>query len=283
MTCIKLAAILCAALVLQSCSTAAAVPSKSPEPQAETAARLLNKVIPGRPLDKVERLPTRLIERFISPVNNFPGPMRPAARALLSASDDQTKERLIEMLGDAALVPAQQLFLRMLDSERKASIRLQLLQYLNRYPKPEFAPVFEGLARHDPDPAVAVEALEGLRAIKVLELRGILTRRLRRSRTGSERWQTFAEADERWISLVRGTMLPAFLNEPPPLFTVTEQDAVRVVAFGCFGTGTSDQKQVASAIMTHHRQSPFDFGITAGDNFYPTGMESVSDPRWQTW
>jgi hypothetical protein len=35
--------------------------------------------------------------------------------------------------------------------------------------------------------------------------------------------------------------------------------------------------------MTHHRQSPFDFGITAGDNFYPTGMESVSDPRWQTW
>src|SRR5262249_57118817 len=30
-------------------------------------------------------------------------------------------------------------------------------------------------------------------------------------------------------------------------------------------------------------QSPFDIGITVGDNFYPVGMESLKDPRWQTW
>jgi hypothetical protein len=35
--------------------------------------------------------------------------------------------------------------------------------------------------------------------------------------------------------------------------------------------------------MTHHRQSPFDIGITVGDNFYPVGIESLKDPRWQTW
>jgi predicted phosphodiesterase len=29
------------------------------------------------------------------------------------------------------------------------------------------------------------------------------------------------------------------------------------------------------------RREPFDFGITLGDNFYPQGLEELSDPRWQ--
>jgi hypothetical protein len=70
---------------------------------------------------------------------------------------------------------------------------------------------------------------------------------------------------------------------PPPLFSAKDQDTIRVADFGDFGTGTDEQKEVASAMMTSHRQSPFDIGITLGDNFYPVGMESPTDPRWQTW
>jgi hypothetical protein len=78
-------------------------------------------------------------------------------------------------------------------------------------------------------------------------------------------------------------MLPAFMRVTPPVFSAKDQSTIRVVAFGDFGTGTDEQKQVASAMMTHHQQSPFDIGITVGDNFYPVGMESLKDPRWQTW
>jgi hypothetical protein len=39
---------------------------------------------------------------------------------------------------------------------------------------------------------------------------------------------------------------------------------------------------VAAAMLQAHRQSPFDFGLTLGDNFYPDGMESPTDDRWKT-
>jgi hypothetical protein len=228
----------------------------------------------------------RVVELFRNPINKLPTRLRPAATAMVSATSEGEKQRLIEILGDSTLVPMQELFLRMLDRERFASVRLELLRYINRYPSPDMEPVFDRLAKNDPDPAVAVEALEGLRAVQVLKLRGILTRRLRRSRTGSDAWNLFAEADERWISVIRGTMLPGFLRQPPPLFSVKDQNTIRVVALGDFGTGTSEQKQVAAAMMAQHRQSPFDIGITLGDNFNPvgmTGMKSTQDPRWQTW
>lgn len=47
-----------------------------------------------------------------------------------------------------------------------------------------------------------------------------------------------AQEDERWISLAQGTMLPGFLREPPPLFSVKAADqAVRVFLLGDFGFG----------------------------------------------
>ena len=29
--------------------------------------------------------------------------------------------------------------------------------------------------------------------------------------------------------------------------------------------------------------APFDFGLTFGDNFYPSGMTSPDDTRWRDW
>jgi len=79
-------------------------------------------------------------------------------------------------------------------------------------------------------------------------------------------------------------MLPAFLRAAPPLFTVKRaDDPVRVLAFGDFGAGSSEQKSLAQTIVNYHRDRRFDFAVTLGDNFYSAGMESPSDPRWQTW
>ena len=93
------------------------------------------------------------------------------------------------------------------------------------------------------------------------------------------------EEHERWISLVRGTMLPSFYaSTATRVFALKAEDkSVRVLAFGDFGTGTENQKQVAAAMLGFHKKSAFDFAITLGDNFYSVGMESPTDPRWKTW
>jgi hypothetical protein len=268
MTFNKLAAILCAALLLQSCSSeAGARGSKSPEPQAGL----------------LRQIPAQVANRLQLDVNNLPANLRQDAEALLSSGSESEKRGLIERIGDSTSDSVRALFIDMLDVEPLAAVRLDLMEYLNRNPRPELVPVFERLAKSDPNPDVAVAALEGIRTAEILKLREGLTQRLQQSSPDSDSWKTFAEADERWISVVRGTMLPAFMRVPPPLFSAKDQNAIRVVAFGDFGTGTDEQKQVASAIMTHHRKSPFDIGITVGDNFYPIGMESPKDPRWQTW
>ncbi|WP_252263709.1 metallophosphoesterase [Paracidobacterium acidisoli] len=70
---------------------------------------------------------------------------------------------------------------------------------------------------------------------------------------------------------------------PPPQFSVVPAGrAIRVLAFGDFGTGSAAQKQTAAAMVAYQKIHPFDFGLTLGDNFYPRGMKSPDDPRWQT-
>ena len=98
------------------------------------------------------------------------------------------------------------------------------------------------------------------------------------------RSRRLTDAQERWFALERGTMLPAFLRTPPPVFAVKPADApVRVLAFGDFGNGSPEQKTVASTIAAYHAGQRFDLAVTLGDNFYSVGMESPSDPRWRTW
>ena len=79
-------------------------------------------------------------------------------------------------------------------------------------------------------------------------------------------------------------MLQPELQVAPSLFSLKPGgQPIRVLAFGDFGDGGKGQREVASAMLQYHRQRPFDFAITLGDNFYNKGMRSVDDPRWRTW
>jgi tartrate-resistant acid phosphatase type 5 len=79
-------------------------------------------------------------------------------------------------------------------------------------------------------------------------------------------------------------MLQPELQVAPSLFSLKPSgQPIRVLAFGDFGDGGKGQREVASAMLQYHRQRPFDFAITLGDNFYNKGMRSVDDPRWKTW
>jgi hypothetical protein len=97
--------------------------------------------------------------------------------------------------------------------------------------------------------------------------------------------RTLAAADERWILLERGAMFPGFMRQVPAVFSVKPADQpIRVIGFGDFGEGSAGQREVAATIVRVNAAArPFDFGITFGDNFYPSGMTSPTESRWVDW
>lgn len=54
------------------------------------------------------------------------------------------------------------------------------------------------------------------------------------------------------------------------------------IAFGDSGLGNADQKKVAKTISKFCQTEQCDFVALLGDNIYPSGVDSVDDPQWQT-
>jgi tartrate-resistant acid phosphatase type 5 len=171
------------------------------------------------------------------------------------------------------------------------AVRSTLLQAISNDARwlamPDTPALIESVIERDPEASVALTALDTMRRLRMRHLNTMLAGRAEAAKERGADPKTldrFAEEQERWIALERGTMLPAFMRTPPPLFTVKPADtAVRVLAFGDFGNGSPEQKALAGTIAAYHRDSPFDLAVTLGDNFYSVGMLSPSDPRWQTW
>jgi tartrate-resistant acid phosphatase type 5 len=131
-----------------------------------------------------------------------------------------------------------------------------------------------------------VASLELLRARATLPLMGLLEQRIKAVRAAGDESQLrqLAATQERWTTVVRGALLPTFMQQPPPVFEAAAANGgVRVLAFGDFGDGSEAQRTVAAAMQTYHRARRFDFAVTLGDNFYSIGMLSPDDERWKTW
>ncbi len=174
-----------------------------------------------------------------------------------------------------------------LGKESSAKIRRQIIESTRSYwtSHAEAEAVVRNHAADDPDPEVAVQALESLRSQEVHDLGQLLQRRLAAAKSSNDAaaLAKLAPEEEEWVSLEYKAMLPAFLRVPPPVFSVESADkSIRVLAFGDFGTGSLSQRQTAAAMREYNKQHPFDFGLTLGDNFYPRGMASPDDPRWKT-
>ena len=151
---------------------------------------------------------------------------------------------------------------------------------------PDTVALVERVVTADPDHRTSIAALETLRRARMRTLNTLLTQRVEREKaagTGTA-FQALADEQQRWTNLERGVMLPAFMQEAPPLFAVTPADRpIRVLAFGDFGNGEEPQRALATTLGSYAKEHRFDFGITVGDNFYTTGMHSPGDPRWRTW
>ena len=212
--------------------------------------------------------------------------LRAKGQELIAQGDESQRAKLAIELIRADAAGTVEFLLAVLSADPSARVRYAIVDNLGRLSDGR---VRDALGRHaatDPDVGVARLALERLRTQRSLEMRELLRRRieLARSKGDDAGLRLLGEEDERWISLIRGTMLPSFLRVPPALFSLKPEDKpIRVLAFGDYGTGSLDQKKTAAAMLGYHKAASFDFAITLGDNFYSLGMESPSDPRWKTW
>lgn len=219
-------------------------------------------------------------------VEKLPSQLRDRGAALLEQADEKSRARLADDLARLDPAATMEFLLAVLDTESSPLVRQRIVDRLGRHSHVRIREALERYATSDPDVRVSLAALERLRVQRTEQMRRLLWKRMdlaRASSLGSVPSQ-LAREDQRWTSLVRGTTLPSFMQVPPPLFSLKALDQpIRVLAFGDFGNGSEQQKEVAAAMQRYHQTQPFDFAITLGDNFYSVGMESPTDPRWKTW
>jgi tartrate-resistant acid phosphatase type 5 len=211
--------------------------------------------------------------------------LREKAQLLLTEIDEIKRLRLATELARQPAATSDFL-IALLTTEPSPKVRYAIIDNLGRNNNPKVKEMLERAVVSDADAACSTIALERLRVHRNQELREMLNKRiaLAKEKNDAEGLRLLGQEQERWISLVRGIMLPAFLRKSPEKFSVKAEDKpVRVLAFGDFGTGSEAQKKTAAAMLEFHRKTPFDFGITLGDNFYSIGMSSPEDARWKTW
>ncbi len=219
-----------------------------------------------------------------SELAKLPAELRSQAKAMLDQSDERRRAQLAAGLARNKPAELTEFLIAVLAAEQAVSVRLAIVDTLGRYSSPRVREELARLASSDSELRVSLLALERLRWLITEDARDLLGKRLELARrSGDQAAISRLQAEqERWISLVKGTMLPGFLRVPPARFSLKQTDQpIRVLAFGDFGTGSSSQKQVAAAMAEWHRKTPFDFAITLGDNFYSAGMSSPADPRWK--
>jgi tartrate-resistant acid phosphatase type 5 len=199
--------------------------------------------------------------------------------------DDVLVATVMHVLGD---MPSESAFLLdRLAKESSAALRIDLIQALDKtwHGDGQDLSVLESHASSDPDVTVSIAAVEMLKTVRIDSLSRVLNARLQAAVTGGDVGSAGRVLDEQKLLMQTryGIALPSFMRVPAPLFSVVPSGKpIRVLAFGDFGTGSAAQKQTAAAMVAYHKTHPFDFGLTLGDNFYPRGMTSPQDPRWQT-
>jgi hypothetical protein len=231
-------------------------------------------------------------------VAKLPADLGVAARKWLHDSDKDLKALTAFSGGDlerevmqalASEPDAAQYVLGRLPSEKPETIAviLKVMAFDSFWvDEPGVTEALEKLAKSTPDGDLMLSYMESERVLSVKRIRESLTQRIAEARKAGDAkdLEKLAKADERWLMVQRGATLPGFVRKPVPLFTVKDTSkSVRVVGMGDFGQGSAGQKAVAAEIVRMGQANPYDFGVTFGDNFYPTGMNGIDDPRWRDW
>jgi hypothetical protein len=212
--------------------------------------------------------------------------LRRRGEAVLEQADVRKRAALADELARSHAEAARDFLLALVEQEQSALVRRRVLDRLGRINDAAIVASLERRAASDPDPHVAITAYRRLRLRRTADLLALFEKRLKMAEEAGdmEALKLLAEEQAYAITVAKGGMLPSFLQQPPPRFSLKPPgQSIRVLAFGDFGQGTDFQRNTAKGMLEYHRANRFDFAITLGDNFYSIGMDSPSDPRWKTW
>ena len=150
-------------------------------------------------------------------------------RRFLALSEEVLRQTLARLL---ARVPAADSFLKtQLSKDMSPLVRTTITQTIAADTRwmslPETPAMIERVVTTDPDPKVSLAALESLRRWRMRRLTSLLNERVAEAvdRNDSASLGRLLAEQERWLSLERGTMLPAFVRDPVPVFTVCHRIA----------------------------------------------------------
>lgn len=223
-------------------------------------------------------------------VNQLPSGLRRQGMAILDPENRSTSAASLSAMQKSGGVAVTPFLIALVDANRCPRDR----RYCSRLLAASVADSGDAQARAalerwagaDDDPELARIAFEQLYSADTAPLRKLLDKRRKDAQSSNDPAapKRYAQMEQQWLPLLNGSSFPSFLYQPPPLFAVKPPNvSIRFVAFGDFGNSSEDEKTVAGEILKIHERKPFDFGITLGDNFYPRGAESTSDPRWREW
>ena len=216
-----------------------------------------------------------------------------AATAYITGPDSAARNALGALRTDSA---ALRFVLTMLTREPASDLRRSLIAIVQTSPNAARLDVrtpLQTVVRMERDTTVLKSAIEALRvlALRDTQLPSLLAERIASARAAKDTALVtmLLEADESFVHMQRPIYAPAFVRTPPAAFPVEASlpTPFRVLAFGDYGTAHlagpgSHQAALASVMRARHTTAPFSFGLTTGDNFYPTSFPSPTDPGWKT-
>src|SRR5262245_36429619 len=177
---------------------------------APAFARTPDQLTASAPSHAVSAAPT---------VDLLPEALRSKGAAILAAKDEVERAKLAKHLTEDEPERADAFLIALLDHDGSAAVREEIVDELGSHPSAEIRSALERHAASDPSLTVSLLALDRLHERSTRELRGVLDQRLALAKKNgsAEEVARLVDEEERWISLVRGTMLPSFLRQPGAL------------------------------------------------------------------
>ena len=217
---------------------------------------------------------------------------RTAATVYVTGPDSAARNALGALRADTG---ALRFVLAMVTREPASDLRRGLIGIIQSSRNPARLDVrtpLQAVVRTDRDTVVLKSAIEALRvlALRETQLPALLAERIASARASNDTAlvTVLLEADESFVYMQRPIHAPAFARTPPARFPVAASlpTPFRVLAFGDYGTahlagGLSHQASLAAVMRARHGTRPFSFGLTTGDNFYPTSFASPGDAGWK--
>ena len=217
---------------------------------------------------------------------------RNAATAYITGPDSAARRALGVLRADPASLP---FVIAVLPGEPLPDVRRSLIAILVARSNAAAVDVrtpLQNVVRTERDSIVLKSAIEALRvtALRQTGLPSLFASRIAAARAAGDTALVpmLLEADESFVHAERPIHAPAFVRTPPQPFAVTvaSRSAYRVLAFGDYGTAhlagvVSHQAALAAVMSAYHRTRPFAFGLTTGDNFYPTSFPSPTHAGWK--